>query len=124
MGKHSTVAIVGIVLWLLSGCAKDHTGESVDTYCDVHKTPLRELIVPYSYGTPVLVGRDETDQTREHLFPHAQQSYHCGCVVGSCETVFVRRARVMACPQCNEAETRWRRAWEANTVNVESENDE
>jgi len=70
--------------------------------CEVHDVALENTRVPIHYGL-TLPDREEYRAARAASFPNAARFIGGGCVVDEDNT----HARVLTCPQCNDAEEIW-----------------
>jgi hypothetical protein len=68
--------------------------------CPVHHVMLQEDVVPIHYGLIRISEQEHNLRTKR--FPYANSSHLGGCCVQD-----TRRARVMFCPECREAEKEW-----------------
>lgn len=72
--------------------------------CEVHGQTLRPQTASITYG--LFTPDRELSEARAMLFPHSHLQVNGGCCVG--EEGFTRE--MLVCPECREAELKWRGA--------------
>lgn len=96
------LAIGGLwIVWCFCGCASVPPSSG----CGVHNSQFRRGSVPVTYGL-VRLPPDHVE-AREVLFPHANSVEYGGCLIGVKE-LLRKKTRVWYCPECREAEAKWK----------------
>ena len=82
------------------------TTKGVSNICPVHKSEMRIVRAPISYGLHRYYGpHDPSLSVRHREFPFALNYWLGGCVVGD-----YTEAKIYICPDCQRAEKEWRKA--------------
>ena len=80
------------------------TTEGVTNICPAHKTKMRVIRAPISYGLPGYGPHDPSPTVRLREFPFALDYWLGGCVVGA-----YTEAKIYVCSDCQRAEKQWRK---------------
>lgn len=80
------------------------TTKGVNSVCPIHKTEMRIVRAPISYGLPMYGPNDPPPALRLREFPFARDYWLGGCVVRG-----YTEAKIYVCSDCQRAETQWRK---------------
>jgi len=95
------------LIWLNAGCISSRRVEDYtfarSAICEVHDVPMKEKIVPQTYGMRRSGWILNLRCARQRLFPHAGEVYDTYACLASYE----RYARIHVCLECTTARQKW-----------------
>ncbi len=110
--SHSATSVRLVVfalalMWLTAGCIssrriQDYT-VARSSICEVHGLPMKEKLVPQTFGMRRGEWINELRFARRDTFPHAGEVYD----TYACQPSYERYARIYVCPECTTARTKW-----------------